>query len=68
MRFESPVWCAKCYLRIAPYAPQTVYRRNHYHDSCFLKLAREEADQAKVSQIQAKVGQGRRRRKSALTP
>jgi hypothetical protein len=62
MRSESPVWCAKCYLRIAPYAAQTVYRRNKYHADCLLKLVHEEADQRKVSQVEVKISNGRRRK------
>jgi hypothetical protein len=50
MRSQLPIWCAKCCLRIAPYAAQTVYHRNKYHQSCFLKLVREEADLHKASE------------------
>ncbi len=62
MRSESPVWCAKCYLRIAPYAPQTVYRRSKYHQNCFLKVVREDGEQAKVSRMVIKPVRRRRRR------
>jgi hypothetical protein len=48
MRSESPVWCAKCYLRIAPYDLRTVYRKRIYHQHCFLKLVREEANQERA--------------------
>jgi hypothetical protein len=61
MRTEGPVWCAKCYLRIAPYAPQTVYRRNKYHPDCLLKLVREEAGQEKMVRLGAKAAEARRR-------
>jgi hypothetical protein len=40
---EQPVWCAKCYLRVAPYDLRTVYRKTTYHQHCFLKLIREKA-------------------------
>jgi hypothetical protein len=62
MRSENPVWCAKCCLRIAPYAAQTVYRRNKYHENCFLKLVHEEGDRHKVSQVQVKIAHGRPRK------
>jgi hypothetical protein len=52
MRSEGSVWCAKCHLRIAPCEAQTVYRRNKYHQDCFLKLVREEADQEKTVRYQ----------------
>jgi hypothetical protein len=45
MRSEQPVWCAKCYLRVAPYDVQTVYHKKTYHQHCFLKLVREATDQ-----------------------
>lgn len=54
MRSEGTVWCAKCYLRIAPYEAQTVYRRNKYHQDCFLKVVREEADQEKAVRSRAR--------------
>jgi len=28
---ETPVWCAKCHLRVAPYDLRTVYRITTYH-------------------------------------
>jgi hypothetical protein len=62
MQSKGPVWCAKCYLRVAPYAPQTVYRGNKYHPNCLLKLVREEASQEKAVRLEARaagVGQGR---------
>jgi hypothetical protein len=62
MRSQFPVWCAKCYLRIAPYAAQTVYRRNKYHESCFLKLVREEADPHKASHGEVKLAHAARRK------
>jgi hypothetical protein len=62
MRSETAVWCARCCLRIAPYAAQTVYRRNKYHENCFLKLIHEEADQHKVSQVGVKIAHERRRK------
>jgi len=44
------VWCAKCNLRIAPYDLLTVYHGTNYHQDCFLRLVREEADAAKRGQ------------------
>ena len=48
MASEKPVWCAKCRLRIAPYDVRTVYQRMDYHQPCFLKLVREEADEERT--------------------
>ena len=48
MRSEHPVWCDKCHLRIAPYERRTVYRKIIYHQECFLKLVREEANDEKT--------------------
>src|SRR2546427_3007103 len=48
--FRSPVWCAKCNLRIAPYDLRTVYQGTNYHQDCFLKLVREEAYEKKHGQ------------------
>ena len=45
MSSEKPVWCAKCSLRIAPYDTRTVYQRVSYHQTCFLKLVNEEAEE-----------------------
>jgi len=64
MRSKGPVWCAKCYLRIAPYAPQTVYHKNTYHPNCLSKLVREEASQEKTVRLGAR-GTEAGRRKSA---
>jgi hypothetical protein len=52
---ETPVWCAKCHLRVAPYDLRTVYRKTTYHQHCFLKLVREEADQEKAQRGEARV-------------
>ena len=45
METEKPRWCAKCFLRIAPYDQRTVYQAVDYHQQCFLKLVHEEADE-----------------------
>ena len=42
---EKPNWCPKCFLRIAPYDARTVYQGVAYHQPCFLKLVREQADE-----------------------
>ena len=47
MNLEEPKWCAKCFLRIAPYDVRTVYQRVDYHQTCFLRLVREQADEEK---------------------
>ena len=47
---KPPVWCAKCNLRIAPYDLLTVYQGANYHQDCFLRLVREEADEQKRGQ------------------
>ena len=48
MNPQEPVWCAKCCLRIAPYDVKTVYQRKDYHQHCFLKLVKAEAEQEKA--------------------
>jgi hypothetical protein len=48
MNGEEPKWCAKCSLRIAPYDVRTVYQRVDYHQVCFLRLVREQADEEKA--------------------
>jgi hypothetical protein len=47
---QPAVWCAKCNLRIAPYDLHTVYQKTNYHQDCFLRLVREEADEKKRGQ------------------
>ena len=46
---QEPVWCAKCHLRIAPFDRKTVYRKMEYHQQCFLKLVRAEAERQKAA-------------------
>ena len=48
MASDKPVWCSKCQLRIAPYDARTVYHGTDYHQNCFLKLVREEADEERA--------------------
>jgi hypothetical protein len=45
MDTKKPKWCAKCFLRIAPYDLRTIYQGVDYHQNCFLKLVREQADE-----------------------
>ena len=45
---RQEVWCAKCYLRIAPYDLRTVYQGTDYHQHCFMKLVNEEAEAEKM--------------------
>ena len=45
MRVEQPMWCVECRLRIAPYELHTVYQRQDYHQPCFMKRVRREADE-----------------------
>jgi hypothetical protein len=49
MRFEAPVHCAKCYIRIETYELRTVHYKRTYHRHCFVKLVRE-ANQEKQQQ------------------
>lgn len=42
---ETLKWCPKCFLRIAPYDSRTVYNGVDYHQPCFLKFVREQADE-----------------------
>ena len=66
MDCEKPRWCAKCSLRIAPYDTRTVYQKVDYHQNCFLKLVREQADeerrQAFVKRARVEVNQYARSR------
>jgi hypothetical protein len=48
MPSEQPVRCAKCYLRMESYELKTVYQNTTYHQHCFLRLVREEADREKA--------------------
>jgi hypothetical protein len=50
MRSEEPVRCAKCYIRLEPYELRTVHYKTTYHQHCFLKLIREEAEKARQSE------------------
>lgn len=47
MDYEKPDWCPKCSVRIAPYAPRTVHKGINYHQTCFVKLAREQASEVR---------------------
>jgi len=53
MRSEPPVRCGKCYMRMESYELRTVYRKTTYHQHCFLRLVREEADQEKARRTEA---------------
>jgi hypothetical protein len=53
MRTEQPVWCVECCLRIAPYELHTVYQHKDYHQSCFMKRIRREADEEIESRTHA---------------
>jgi hypothetical protein len=46
---QEIVWCAKCHLRIAPFDRRTVYQKVDYHQQCFLKLVRDEAEQQRAA-------------------
>ena len=45
MRTERQIWCVECSLRIAPYEVHTVYQRKDFHQNCFMKRVRREADE-----------------------
>ncbi len=47
MSYQPAACCAKCNLRIAPYDLRTVYHGTDYHQDCFLRLVREEANEQK---------------------
>jgi hypothetical protein len=47
MDIEKPRWCVKCSLRLAPYDVRTVYQGVEYHQKCFMKLVREQANEEK---------------------
>ncbi len=55
MNLNPPVWCTKCNLRIAPYDLRTVHHGRNYHQDCFLRLVREEADEKKQGQAFSRV-------------
>jgi len=48
MKSDDGKVCVKCSLRIAPYEPRTVYQGIDYHQNCFLKLVREQAEEEKT--------------------
>jgi len=50
MSRKPTLWCAKCNLRIAPYDLLTAYHGSNYHQDCFLRLVREEADEQRRAQ------------------
>jgi hypothetical protein len=54
MDSEKPKWCAKCFLRIAPYDIRTVYQGADYHQNCFIKLVHEQADEEKARSVARK--------------
>ena len=33
----NPLWCAQCYLRIAPYERRTIKKGKSYHQVCYAK-------------------------------
>jgi hypothetical protein len=35
---DSPVWCAACRIRIAPYDRRYAIKNKVYHDECYVKL------------------------------
>jgi hypothetical protein len=35
---SNPVWCARCYVRIAPSERHAVKSGKAYHQGCFVKL------------------------------
>ena len=35
---SSPIWCAQCYLRIAPYERAAVRKGKTYHQVCYTKI------------------------------
>ena len=54
MDSEKPKWCARCFLRIAPYDVRTVYQGADYHKNCFMKLVHEQADEEKARAVARK--------------
>jgi hypothetical protein len=35
---DSPIWCAACYIRVAPHDRQARMNGKTYHDVCYSKL------------------------------
>jgi hypothetical protein len=44
---DSPVWCAACRIRIAPYDRRSVMKGKIYHDECYVKLRQQVQKQTK---------------------
>lgn len=58
MKFQQPIWCARCRQEITPADLRTVYQLVDYHRDCFHLLVREEAEQQKKSRsARASVGE-----------
>jgi len=52
---QQLVLCARCHRGIAPDDQRTVYQRTDYHQRCFLILVREEAEQQRMAQRDARL-------------
>jgi hypothetical protein len=38
----SPIWCARCYVRIAPSERHALKSGKNYHEDCYAKLRSKE--------------------------
>jgi len=48
MRTSLAVWCSKCFERIDGNDIRTVYNGLDYHQNCFMKVVREEAEEQRT--------------------
>jgi hypothetical protein len=53
MRTSQTVWCSKCFERIDGNDIRTVYNGLDYHQNCFMKVVREEAEEQRARRYQA---------------
>jgi hypothetical protein len=53
MRTGQAVWCSKCFERIDGNDIRTVYNGLDYHQNCFMKVVREEAEEQRTRRYQA---------------
>jgi len=52
MRTSQAVWCSKCFERIDGSDIRTVYNGLDYHQNCFMKVVREEAEEQRTRRYQ----------------
>jgi hypothetical protein len=45
---DSRIWCAACYIRVAPHDRQASFNGKTYHDGCYAKLRHAQKQQKKA--------------------